>query len=223
MQNQPESTAKKCKVCCEAFATNRDLIFHLYQGHAMVRDSQYQHNDPVSNSLATYDKLETFKNSASKEKSTPHLNENNNTLNSKLASVGIQDLPPLSTQASIKDTIDLQNLSKNNEEFKKAEQSEAHIKDLPKHLPCLLCGNIFFPSLFEYQRHLAFSHFSENISSIYLPDKNETKFTCTVCLRDSNKTMVFANKTFLILHLATFHNCCLEFASETVINQLKYV
>ena len=121
MQNQPESTAKKCKVCCEAFATNRDLIFHLYKGHAMARDSRSQHNDPVSKSLATYDELETFNNSASKEKSTTHFNKNDNTVNSKLASVGIQDLPLLSTQASIKDTIDLQNLSKNNVEFKKAD------------------------------------------------------------------------------------------------------
>ena len=207
----------------------------------MEIDSDFQHIDTDFKDLDSYNAPGPIKITTSTATIKNQLNNHDKIINFKLNSDGIQDCTSLGTVFTSSDTydsrsfnscefnkdkMDSQNLSKYNNAFKNPGQLEVQTKeeqDLPKNIPCLLCKTVDFPSLYEYQRHLALSHFKDEISAIYLADQNETKFTCTVCLGDSNRTMTFAYRTFLIIHLATYHNCCLEFASKTIINQLKNV
>ena len=198
----------------------------------METELQFQQADPIYKSLTTHNKLVPFEIITSTATTKTQLNNNDKIFNSKLNSDVIQDFPSLGTALSSNDIFDLhefindtKNFSINNDACEKPEQLKVQIKeegDISDNIKCLICHNVDFPSLYEYQRHLALSHFKEEISLYHLSDKIEAKCTCTVCLRDSNRTIAFVNETFLIIHLATFHNCCLEFASKAVIKQLKY-
>ena len=202
----------------------------------METDSHFQHIDTDFEAFGLYNAPGPIEIPTTTGTIKTQLNNHDKIINSKFNSDGIQHCTSLSTVITSSDTFDprpfnssqfiKEKMDSQNDAFKNPGQIEVQIKeeqDLPKNIPCLLCKNVNFPSLYEYQRHLALSHFKEEIISIYLADQNETKFTCTVCQGDSNRTMTFAYRTFLIIHLATYHNCCLEFASKTIINQLKNV
>ena len=83
---------------------------------------------------------------------------------------------------------------------------------------CLLCTNLItFPNLYEYQRHLGLIHYRQQITDTYLPPGNtKSPFSCVVCLNESGNKISFGYETFLIIHLATRHNCCIEFAETNV-------
>ena len=206
-------------------ATQNENWFSL-----METESQFQQADFVYKSLSTHNKLVPFEMITSTATTKTQLNNNDKIFNSDLNSDFIQDFPSLGTALSSIDTFDSHELNKdeknysiNNDACEKPGQLKVQIKkEISDNIPCLICDNVDFPNLYEYQRHLALSHFKEEISLYYLPDKIETNFPCKVCRRDSNRTIAFANETFLIIHLATFHNCCVEFASKAVIKQLKY-
>ena len=85
-------------------------------------------------------------------------------------------------------------------------------------LNCFLCTNLItFPNLYEFQCHLGLQHYRQQIADTYLPPRiNTSPFPCTICIKESGKKVSFDYETFLIIHLATSHNCCIEFVEKNI-------
>ena len=83
---------------------------------------------------------------------------------------------------------------------------------------CFLCTDLItLPNLYEYQRHLGLQHYRQQIADTYLPPGNtKAPFSCIICFKESGNKITFGYETFLIIHLATRHNCCIEFAETSV-------
>jgi hypothetical protein len=89
-------------------------------------------------------------------------------------------------------------------------------------IQCLLCSSTStFSSYYGYQRHLGLQHFRQQIADTYLPSKSVAPFSCGICQIGTGQEMSFNFETFLIIHLATSHNCCIDFADENLEMQLR--
>jgi hypothetical protein len=88
---------------------------------------------------------------------------------------------------------------------------------------CLLCSDRDFPNMYEYQRHLALSHFREQIAKKYFPasSKSSESFSCDLCNSKPGQEVKFFYSTFLAIHLSTVHDCCDEFATSELAEQLN--
>ena len=97
-------------------------------------------------------------------------------------------------------------------------QQQPQLGDQIAQISCLLCSNIYFSSLYDYQRHMALSHFKDEIISRYLEQpksENSSTYLCVFC------HMSFGSSSFLVIHLATVHNCCQQFANQELNTQLN--
>ena len=84
---------------------------------------------------------------------------------------------------------------------------------------CLICSNQTFPNLREYQRHLALTHFQKDIVNKYVPENaSGSPYSCVLCPVDFK--LSFSYSSFLVIHLSTVHNCCLQFGGTDLSSQL---